>query len=479
MISAICALGLSDDELSRWYDDDLPSARMEAIRAHSITCPACRERLAAFAEIGAGLRDLTPPPLDLARLLAGLPESPPPSAPTSTPVRPGAPHRAHPRSRRMVTGAAGLAAVLVLSLFAGYLFVNHGRTRPGATATTTATPGPLFTTGEFPLLNTVIAMSSPSDGWAFASTSPKGDTGVIALHFSGGKWARVQTDVQGRVEALTMRNANDGWLVGTNIYHYDGRTWNEITVPQHADNALFASVAISAPSSVWISVADTANPMVLHYNGTGWAYQQLPPPSPLQSGGYYISSFAMISEQAGWALTAGYGVSGDTGPSETALLRYSGGVWQVDRTCTNCGLATISLAGASDGWIGGGYSIPQGDNLVSVKPLLWRLSNGVWKDVPLPDPSTPDSAMPDNFILAVHMLSETQGWLITASIPPNDVYHLENGRWVKIPGVTMPNPFNASGFAFVSPNEFWAIGLYGLSHYVNGDWKNVGSPPMS
>ena len=125
------------------------------------------------------------------------------------------------------------------------------------------------------------------------------------------------------------------------------------------------------------------------------------------------------------------------------------------------------------------YIVPQGNNIFSVKPLLWRLSNGVWKDAPLPIASTTDSTTPDNSILAVHMLSETQGWLITASVPPNDVYHLENGRWVKIPGVTMPNPFNASGFAFVSPDEFWAIGLYGLSHYVHGDWKNVGSPSMS
>jgi anti-sigma factor RsiW len=88
MISERCPLGLSDEELSRWYDDDLPTARMEAIRVHSASCPACRERLAAFAEIGAGLRDLTPPPLDLARLLAGLLESPPPNALTSTPVQP-------------------------------------------------------------------------------------------------------------------------------------------------------------------------------------------------------------------------------------------------------------------------------------------------------------------------------------------------------------------------------------------------------
>jgi len=476
MISEICSLGLSDEELSRWYDDDLPAARIVVIHAHSATCPACRKRLAAFAEIGAGLRDLTPPPLDLARLLAGLPESPPASTPISTPIPSETLRYTHRRSWRALAGAAGLAAVLVLSLFAGYIFTNHGRTRPGAVAT--ATSSSLFSRSELPLTASVIAMSSPSNGWAFASQEIESNSSVIALHYTGGKWTRVKTDVRGRVMALTMRNANDGWLVGTNIYHYDGRSWKELAVPQHADNTLFASVAISAPSSVWISVADTPNPMVLHYDGTGWAYQQLPPPSSLQSGGYYISSFAMTSEQAGWALTAGYGASGDTGPSETALLRYSGGVWQVDRTCTDCNLAAISLAGASDGWVGGGYSIPQGDNLVSVKPLLWRLSNGVWKDVPLPDTSTTDGKAPDNFILAMHMLSETQGWLITASVPPNDVYHLENGRWVGVPGVMMPNPFNASAFAFVSPNEFWAIGLYGLSHYVNGDWRNVGSPPM-
>lgn len=478
MISERCPLNLSDDELSRWYDDDLPTARMEAIRVHSASCPACRERLAAFAEIGAGLRDLTPPPLDLARLLANLPAASPERAPRPIPLE--ARRRGPRRSWRVMTGAAGLAAVLLLSLFAGYLFANHGRTRPGAVARATATPSPLFSASDFPLMTSVIAMSSPSDGWAFASKETESNSPVIALHYTGGKWTRVQTDVQGRVEALTMRNANDGWLVGTNIYRYDGRSWKEVVVPRQGQDGLYRAVAATSPSSVWISIV-SANASVLHFDGTRWTRQPLPPPAPFKLGNYDITSFAMASVSEGWAVMEGYGQQGATNPVMGLLLHFTQGVWKVDRTCTSCGLSTLALASASDGWVGGGYSVPQGNNIFSVKPLLWRLSNGVWKDAPLPIASTTDSTTPDNSILAVHMLSETQGWLITASIPPNDVYHLENGRWVKIPGVTMPNPFNANAnaFAFVSPDEFWAIGEYGISHYRNGAWKNVGSPAMS
>lgn len=60
MISERCLLGLSDDELSRWRDNDLNPARMALIRVHAATCAACRERLAALEAIGVGLRRLDP-----------------------------------------------------------------------------------------------------------------------------------------------------------------------------------------------------------------------------------------------------------------------------------------------------------------------------------------------------------------------------------------------------------------------------------
>src|SRR5689334_19264888 len=114
MISAQCSLGLSDDELSRWRDDDLNPARMALIRMHIGICVACRERLAAFDEIGVGLRGLEPPPLDLARLLAELRDKTPAATAPSTSMPARLPTSAPHRSRRMVTGAAGLAAVLVV-----------------------------------------------------------------------------------------------------------------------------------------------------------------------------------------------------------------------------------------------------------------------------------------------------------------------------------------------------------------------------
>ena len=129
MISERCPLNLSDDELSRWHDDDLPIARMEAIRAHSASCPACRERLTAFAEIGAGLRGLEPPPLNLARLLAHLPAASPDSAPRliplATPRRgPRRSWRVDPLLRALLPGRAGTRA-----RSAGALPGDHRRAR--------------------------------------------------------------------------------------------------------------------------------------------------------------------------------------------------------------------------------------------------------------------------------------------------------------------------------------------------------------
>ncbi len=103
MISERCSLGLSDDELSRWHDDDLNPARMALIRTHAASCAACQERLSTLEAIGAGLRGLEPPPLDIARLLADLRDTTSSAvAPsTSTPVR--RPTSAPRRSRRIVT----------------------------------------------------------------------------------------------------------------------------------------------------------------------------------------------------------------------------------------------------------------------------------------------------------------------------------------------------------------------------------------
>jgi len=363
MISERCSLGLSDEELSRWRDDDLSPARMALIRAHIDACATCRERVAAFEKIGAGLRGLEPPPLDLARLLADVraTTSSVTATSTSTPVK--LPAGAQHRSRRMVTGAAGLAAVLVVSLLAAYIFAMYGPLRPaGNTNPSGVLPIPL---DAMPLQATVISMSSRTDGWA----------------------------------------------IGTNYF----------------------------------SPTNYKDPAVNDMRPLG------------------------------------------------VLLHYTGGVWKIVKTYPAYELQTISMASATDGWIGGNYWTDfkhnaDGSSSAVNKPVLWRLTDGVWKDAPLPNTQGDGSLL--GMVWSIQMLSPTKGWMRAgifraadangpSGLPqqPNEfipMYQLRDGQWVEAPMPTsFPSPYNADVFAFVSPDEFWAMGGFGISHYHQGAWKNV------
>ncbi len=483
MISEICSLGLSDDELSRWHDDDLSPARVALIRAHLGSCSACRERLASFEAIGVGLRSLQPPPLDVERLLANLHQTAPLSAPSPLmPITPQMPERS---PRRIATGAAGLAAVLILSLLAGYLFVTHG---PPLIGDNSQRGNPLLITiSEMPLGAALIDMASPSEGWAFGAKSGDGDSPVIALQYSAGKWTRVQTAVEGRINALKMFSAIDGWLVGSNVYHYDGHSWRKVTVPDQASYTEYTKIAAFSASSIWIS-GHSDKPIMLHYDGTMWSRQVLPTPEALHLGYYDVSSVAMASDNEGWAV--GSSIYSPNPAKNTlvfisVLLHYANGAWRIERTCENCMLQSVSMASVSDGWIGGDYEAQTGSGSLIARPLLWRLSNGVWRDAPLPSTVGVQPPLLGQ-IVTIQMLSPTEGWM-TAGIhsssegnqPSNQplnympLYHLQNGQWTQMDIRAFPSPFNGDVFAFVSPTEFWAIGSTGISHYRNGDWKNV------
>lgn len=491
MISARCSLDLSDDELSRWRDDDLNPARMALIRSHRDACSACRERLAAFEEIGVGLRGMKPPPLDIAQLMAGLRDERQTASAGATPAV--IPSRAQRRSWRMLTGAAGLAAVLVVSLLAAYIFATYGPLRP---AGNTRPGNPLLISiDEMPLQATVISMASRTDGWAFASKSNDGGKPVIALHYAGGKWTRVQTVVKGRINALKMLSATDGWLVGSNVYHYDGHSWREVTAPRQSAYDTYGQIAAVSSSAIWITVDQGSKPAILHYDGKTWTMQALPTPDSLHLGYYSLAGIAMASADEGWAIgSSDYSPTNDPTMNDMrplgALLHYTGGVWKLEKTYPTYELKTISMASATDGWIGGDYwtdfkQYADGSSSALSRPFLWRLTDGVWQNAPLPG-SRDGSSLVGN-VWSIQMRSATEGWMLGGfdSATPNNglpttpleylpLYHFQNGQWVEVPTPTsFPSPYNADQFAFISPDEFWAIGGWGISHYYKGEWKNV------
>lgn len=475
MISERCSLGLSDDELSRWHDDDLNPARMALIRAHIGSCAACQERLASLEAIGAGLRGLEPPPLDIARLLAGLRDTTSSAAATSPsmPVKP--PTRVPHRSRRMVTGAAALAAVLVISLLAGWIFSTHGRPLLTNHKQSTATVVP----GSQTQL-TAVGMLSATDGWAMGQTYTDGsvDTDLAyVLRYLNGHWTLVKTAIVGQIATIKMFSATDGWAIGSHVYHYNGVAWQEVMIP--GEYGGFTRLSAVSPTELWIA-SDSPSPgdgraLILHYDGQSWTRQ--PTPAVEGTDSFVVSGLSMLSATEGWA--AGYGMRSDVGsyPPTGAILHYHNGAWQLAKTLPGYNLLSISMGSATDGWVGGSLETlvatgqidvsqhpPQPVKVLVDNPRLWHYSNGAWNPAPLPGTTEPDY---EGSISDITMFSANTGWLtgnpdqVTSSLQLGEnVYQLEQGRWAHIPTQEISNRRYAaiSQFSFLSPDDFWVVG---------------------
>jgi hypothetical protein len=470
MISAQCSLGLSDDELSRWRDDDLNPARMALIREHTVACAACRERLAAFGAISVGLRGLEPPPLDLARLLANLRDTTSSAAATATYTPLRLPTSAPRRSRRLVTGAAGLVAVLVISLLAGWIFAMHGRPHPATGVT--PTPGQTLPAPIVSMPLTAIDMSPTGDGWAIGSPDSDRNGATVVLRHTGGQWVLEQTPIRGAINSIKTFSPTDAWAVGDQIYHYDGQTWREVRLPGKSALSQYGPIAAVSPSALWIAMNGSLTPTVLHFDGHIWAWQALP---TMGIGSYTVTSISMVSADKGWAVVSIDQIPGATnGGFASMVLHYSGGVWRLFRAFPQYELRLISMGTATDGWMSGYYIPPSSTTSGAYGQLrLWRYSGGAWQEAPVPYPE--DAPAPDDAsIWNIHMFTATEGWMY-AQLTPNEfqdpLFQFKNGVWNPIdsPGITQHVGLLRT-VSFVSPTELWAISDSSILHYQDGIW---------
>jgi hypothetical protein len=424
------------------------------------------------------------------------------------------PPRPPRRSLRLATGAASLAAVLVISLLAGLIFVSHGRPQTAsnipATATPTIAPGSQVSLAA-------IGMSSETDGWAMGQVMGQNggsseDPGYV-LHYTDGRWTQVRnTPLKADVTAIKMLSPTDGWAIGNHVYHYDGVAWHEIRVSVSGG---FNAISAVSASNIWIAGGPTpvtppdGRAVILHYDGHGW-FQQ-PTPSVLDF--LSIASISMVSANEGWAVGSATR-DGDTSYSPTGvILHYINGAWRLAKTLPNTELRTISMGSATDGWIGGdlvslsqtGKLGPDQSPVQSDTPMLWRYTDGQWAEVSVPPSAVIAS---EGLVTSIDMSSPTQGWMSVyrdnsaqsqdqpASIGP-DLFHLEQGRWVQVntPFVQQRRYVNIIQAALLSPDEFWGVGsaiwwtgipidassAYTptvtplIVHYKNGVWSVVES----
>lgn len=166
-----------------------------------------------------------------------------------------------------------------------------------------------------------LAMVSPDDGWAYGTRAINGPSSVTAgkpvpqilYHFSHGTWQSVPLHLDNggsfvTLQAIIMRSATDGWMIGqeqnmqpgitasgiekrTILLHYDGTSWAQVQVPDAGgDASVITGMAFAGdtgwacgyvaalPSGQTIQDSDVplyGSPMLWSYHDGGWTlYQQ-------------------------------------------------------------------------------------------------------------------------------------------------------------------------------------------------------------
>ncbi len=134
-VTTPCPEAMSSQTLSAWIDGGLPETGATRLRAHVTTCPACQERVRAYAQVRSivgGQRIPAAPPVDIAAVRAG-----------QRLTRRAARQAGQRRAPRVVWGGLGaaVAAALLIAAFS-QVFARLSQVIPTATVApaTTATP---------------------------------------------------------------------------------------------------------------------------------------------------------------------------------------------------------------------------------------------------------------------------------------------------------------------------------------------------
>jgi photosystem II stability/assembly factor-like uncharacterized protein len=171
-----------------------------------------------------------------------------------------------------------------------------------------------------------VDMLSETDGWAVG-----GWDGGDILRWNGSRWSLYsQTpDYLGTLRAVSMVSATDGWAVGSQaMYRWDGNAWT------FHGYTLFdqRSVRMRTATDGWmVAENDYGHGVIFHWEGATWEIVTI-----TQN---ILNAVVPVAAGDAWAV-------GDGG----AILRWNGSAWLAASSPTTRTLSAIDMAGPGNGW---------------------------------------------------------------------------------------------------------------------------------
>ena len=412
--------------------------------------------------------------------------------------------------RRWWHGAVAVAAVILISVFAQFVF-GHRFVIPGVTPTQTPAAS-----DENVLINQV-SMDSVNDGWAIGSRVLDNHfpytIQVKLYHYHNGVWVSISLesfnitntgDSGGgyfTLNGISIDAPDDGWAfvsassTGTlsvqqgavALFHYDGSTWARFPLPD--PQGVPRAIQMSAQNDGWLETYDSETIQLFHYDGHNWLPQRLDAGSAklnapgLLDTGNTTAGVDMRSANEGWV----YISFSDTNSPNTSIYHYIDNKWSLAYTIPLVEIRQIDFVSDVEAW-----AIGYDD---SGKPYLYHLQDGSWNKVSLhPIFSADPGHQIQVLFTALQMYRSNEGWIFGYINDAPLLLRYDGQKWEEVPMSDLKIPQSSTIFvtsvSLPTPDEGWAVGVLSPSaqpsslsdrrplflHYHNGVWSVYNNP---
>jgi hypothetical protein len=257
---------------------------------------------------------------------------------------------------------------------------------------------------------------------------------------------KAQLPQSGPVIALSSA---DVWATtGAGVLHWDGTRWAFADLPSNVDGAAVKSFAAASPDSIWAVGATTGAggrvaPLILHWDGKGWSQ-----PDGVPQVGGLLYSVAVAGNDV-WAV----GGSNAAYNSPPIILHFTAGRWQVVPSPATNALTGLAMTGSSAGWA-------SGPSTSQAKGALLRWNGTAWR---------PDTAALSGgeYLWALAAAPGNQVWGVGSTHLPGAPFSMHwTGRGWQPALVQWPGQGPDPDLVSVSPipgGTAWAVGYSGIA----------------
>jgi hypothetical protein len=297
-----------------------------------------------------------------------------------------------------------------------------------------------------------VACPARDDCWAVGDGN---GTGGLIDHYDGTRWTVIDRPVTGLI-SVSCPAVDACWAVGSTvsqvpqpvIERYDGVAWSLIQGPVLGGADTLAGVSCADAEHCWAvgyagaADANTAQPLLEAYDGTGWTVVDGPPTPDAAAGGVSaLDAVTCVTADDCWAV-------GTDSPADSGLIEhYDGTGWSVvpdvAGSGTGASLMGVTCVGAGDCWA-------VGDDVVV------HYDGTAWSTV-----STPLTGTAFPGLLAVACASSDECWAVGGTMNADRgwgtvILHWQGDAWTTV--TTLPSRLDLEGIACPAAGDCWVVG---------------------